>query len=132
MPRRRACSEQLDPKSEQWDLRPTLATPAHSSLHFIQDVHDRVHAQLVIPHRPEQHGRVLNGLLCNMLRTVQVKDVMKIGLQTNCRGADKDLLSDRIQLSRELTQPRIKQTLAIRKEGLRALQIISQPIDLAL
>ena len=83
--------------SEQWDLRPTLATgrkvaPAHSSLHFIQDVHDRVHAHLVVPHRPEQHGRVLNGLLCDMLRTVQVKDVMKIGLQTNCRGADEDLL----------------------------------------
>ena len=76
----------------------------------------------MVPNRPEQHGRVLKGLLCNMRRTVQVKDVTKVGLQGDRGLTDEDLLPDGIQLKTELTQPRIKQTLAIRKEGRRALQ----------
>ena len=67
-----------------------------------------------------------------MRRTVQVKDVTKVGLQRDRGLTDEDLLPDGIQLKTELTQPRIKQTLAIRKEGRRALQVIGQPVHLAL
>ena len=53
---------------------------------------------------PEQHGRVLEGLLCNMRRTVQVKTSRRLGCKVTAAGRDG------IQLKTELTQPRIKQT----------------------
>ena len=86
----------------------------------------------MVPNRPEQHGRVLEGLLCNMRRTVQVKDLTKVGLQRDRGRLHKHLLPDGIQLKTDLTQPRIKQTLAIRKESRRALQVIGQPVHMAL
>ena len=86
----------------------------------------------MVPNRPEQHGRVLEGLLCNMRRTVQVKDLTKVGLQRDRGRLHKHLLPDGIQLKTDLTQPRIKQTLAIRKESRRALQVIGQPVHVAL
>ena len=84
----------------------------------------------MVPNRPEQHGRVLEGLLCNMRRRVQVEDLTKVGLQRDRGRLDEHLLPDGIQLKTDLTQPRIKQTLAIHKESRRALQVIGQPVHL--